>query len=69
MVRFTFGLALVLLAMFGLGGCTAYVDPAPRAYYYDPYYPYGYYHTDVVVVGGGGYYHGGGYYRGGYCRR
>ena len=63
MLRWTFGLTLVLLSLFGLGGCTAYVDPAPRCYYYDPYYhPYGYCHTDVVVVGGG-------YYRGGYCRR
>ena len=50
---------LSTLALTGLAGCAAYVEPAPvvyRPYYYDPYYG----GSSVVVVRGGYY---GGYHR------
>jgi hypothetical protein len=49
---------LATVALLGLTGCAAYVEPEPvvyRPYYYDPYC----YHPAVVVVGGGYY----GYHR------
>ena len=53
---------LSVVAVAGLNGCAAYVEPAPvvyRPYYYDPYY-YGPGYSSVVVVRGGYY---GGYHR------
>ena len=63
MRRYLTAVVLAAVAVVGLSGCAAYVEPAPvvyRPYYSDPYY----YGPGVVVVGGG---YRGGYY-GGYHR-
>ncbi len=71
MRRILTAVVLSVVALVGLAGCAAYVEPAPvvyHPYYYDPYYCGPYYGSSVVVVGGG---YRGGYYGGyhGYYRR